>query len=121
LGAAPSYDVQQQRVQTYVAGNRRPVAVAVYVQPDQSQRRATVIWHRPAVSSAPLQVWDPIERYRTRYPSLAKRVAPREKESIVTKRVAFGELIFFAEFPPTYGLMHRAESESFRPRLFIPL
>ena len=47
-----------------------------------------------------------------------KCVTAREKESIVTKRVPFGELIFFAEFPPTTGLTPDAESESSRRFVF---
>ena len=42
-----------------------------------------------------------------------------DRRGVVTKRVAFGELIFFADFPPTIQLTHRAESESSRPRSFI--
>ena len=41
-----------------------------------------------------------------------KLVTPREKESLVTKRVPFGEPFQSAEFPPTHGLTESAESES---------
>jgi hypothetical protein len=46
-----------------------------------------------------------------------KWVTAREKESIVTKRVPFGELIFVAEFPPTTGLT--PDAESFCSRRFV--
>ena len=45
------------------------------------------------------------------------RLAAREKQRVVTKRVAFGELFQSAEFPPTYGLTPNAES--FRSRRFV--
>ncbi len=60
-----------------------------------------------------LSFWRP-KGTRTRQPVTQKSLTESEKESIVTKRVPFGELFPFSEFRTTHGLTQNAES--FRPR-----
>jgi hypothetical protein len=62
---------------------------------------------------------DPAERpkqSRTQQLLAGTQLAEFARARVVTKRVGFGELFRFAEFPPTDGLTH--DAESFRSRRF---
>ena len=81
----------------------------------------------PAVNSPPAKVrrgflpFSPPKGTRTPQPLVPQALTTIAKESIVTKRVPFGELVWFAELPPTLWLTHNAESESSRRLSFPPI
>ena len=88
-------------------------------RPPRLARQRPLLWRR-STKRVPFDLRGP-KGSRNQEVIGRQRLTPREKESIVTKRVPFGEPFSVANFSATHGFTEDAESESSRRLAFYAL